>query len=277
MPTISWPEIRVTSWQGFIGAIEPCLDAYKGHVPPVYVFRGQADADWPLEPALSRHLRFVADPVVGRQIEELLETEFIAQASSFPEAQGVWTALASAGRAERWAFMQHHGCPTRLLDWTSSAYVAAYFSVCDFEGRDGALFVVGAAALDKYWTTSRAGVDITDDDLIDPTSAERVVFTWPQLRPQRLTVQQGHFSVNTKILSSHGEYICTACAAISSANPSAVVYRKIVIAKELKLVMLQQLRSMNIAPHALFPTIDGLGRSLVDLTRLKVALALGTA
>ena len=269
-----WPETVVTSWQEFIDAIEPCLDAYKGHVEPVYVFRGQADASWLLEPSLLRHLRTVADPGAARKIEELLETEFLAQAFSFQETQGVWMYLAEAGRTERWAFMQHHGCPTRLLDWTASAYVAAYFAVSELPDRDGALFVVGAAALDQHWAGSAQGsVDISDDGLVDPSAAERVVFTWPQLRSQRLAIQQGHFSVSTKLLSRHDGPICEACAFAASDAANRVIYRKVVIAADLKLVILQQLRAMNIAPHALFPSLDGFGRSLADLARLKVALA----
>ena len=52
---MDWNKINVTFWSEFTQALEPLLDAYKGHVPPVYVFRGQADASWLLEPSLFRH------------------------------------------------------------------------------------------------------------------------------------------------------------------------------------------------------------------------------
>jgi hypothetical protein len=272
--SIRWPEIVATSWQDFTKALEPCLDAYKGHVQPVYVFRGQANASWSLEPSLLRHLRTVSDPAAARKIEELLETEFLAQSSLFPETQSVWVALAAAGRIEQWAFMQHHGCPTRLLDWTASAYVAAYFAVDQLPKCDGALYVVGAAALDQHWANiDRGPVSISSDELVDPTTHERVVFTWPQLRSQRLAIQQGHFSVSTKLLSAHDGPILSACASVASDKSERVIHRKIIIASDLKLVILQQLRAMNIAPHALFPSLDGFGRSLADLARLKATLA----
>lgn len=133
---MSWNEVNVASWQQFTDALEPVLDAYKGHIPPVHVFRGQPDASWLLEPSLLRQLRSVEDPVAARNIEELLETEFTAQASLFPETESVWLALLAAGKTEVWAFMQHHGCPTRLLDWTASAYVAAYFDKVDISPGD---------------------------------------------------------------------------------------------------------------------------------------------
>ncbi len=37
--------------------------------------------------------------------------------------------------------MQQHGAPTRLLDWTTSAYVALYFAVCENFESDGSLWL----------------------------------------------------------------------------------------------------------------------------------------
>ncbi len=48
-----------------------------------------------------------------------------------------------------WLFlMQHHGLPTRLLDWTESPIVATYFVVTKNQDRDGALW-----ALDPFTLT----------------------------------------------------------------------------------------------------------------------------
>jgi len=38
--------------------------------------------------------------------------------------------------------MQHHGAPTRLLDWSTSIYVAAYFAVIEQPNADGVIWIV---------------------------------------------------------------------------------------------------------------------------------------
>lgn len=36
--------------------------------------------------------------------------------------------------------LRHYGVPTRLLDWSMSPYVAAYFAVCDHDSEDGEIW-----------------------------------------------------------------------------------------------------------------------------------------
>jgi hypothetical protein len=76
----------------------------------------------------------------------------------------------------------------------------------------------------------------------------------------------------TNSLAPHDQPILEACSAVAADNASSIIQRKIVIASRLKLTILQQLRAMNVAPHALFPTLDGLGRSLADLASLQAIL-----
>jgi hypothetical protein len=36
--------------------------------------------------------------------------------------------------------LRHYGVPTRLLDWSMSPYVAAYFAICDHDKKDGEIW-----------------------------------------------------------------------------------------------------------------------------------------
>jgi hypothetical protein len=47
--------------------------------------------------------------------------------------------------------MQHHGLPTRLLDWTENALVAAYFAVSENMKEDGEMWVIFPQRLNKHY------------------------------------------------------------------------------------------------------------------------------
>ena len=111
-----------------------------------YAYRGHADCAWDLRPSLLR----IAPSAEATHLLELgkaLVTEFKSQAHLALDSRE----LPQLGEpaAAWWALMQHHGAPTRTLDWTQSAMVAAYFAVERLPDRDGALFLVDIQSINE--------------------------------------------------------------------------------------------------------------------------------
>jgi hypothetical protein len=97
------------------------------HGEPIW-FRGQADASWPLKPSLLRKRG-------GLKAEQALVKRFKQNAYLLLPPRPV--------QEHEWLFiMQHHGVPTRLLDWTESPLVAVYFSVVKHPKMDGTLWAL---------------------------------------------------------------------------------------------------------------------------------------
>jgi hypothetical protein len=114
-------EVVVSSLGELIDRVTPEQpDAVTGRRRDSGIYRGSASAQWPLLTSLDR-LGGVHPPHTKAYLEEHLLRNFIRYSRPHIGSQPAndWELLVLA---------QHHGLPTRLLDWTYSPFVAAHFT-----------------------------------------------------------------------------------------------------------------------------------------------------
>src|SRR6266511_109532 len=142
-----FPEIRIRRWEEFLKYITN---------PPYsnWAFRGQHHGEWPLETALARYLRdFGVDPRAWTEQESRILRIFKRKAHQYlhqpPDLDDDFQWL---------ALMQHHGAPTRLLDFTWSPYVAAFFALQRTRGL-GAVWAINPRRVASGAARRASGVD----------------------------------------------------------------------------------------------------------------------
>lgn len=189
--------------------------------------RGHAKETWELTPSLSRHLKS------GVPVEEALAVErraldvFKSMAHTYLPvgmipANPPW----ASSMLEWWALMQHYQAPTRLLDWTSSLFVAAYFASYRHWDLPGAIYVFHfGAVLDQITKRYGARANATNDDLCHADSPPSIHHFSPMRRSERLVAQQGSFTVSLNVLGSQATTILDACTEAAALNRSRVVFQ----------------------------------------------------
>lgn len=265
--------VIVESLQKFVEVVRPMSPGSGAAQSGEYWFRGQTNAEWGLQPSFLRMTQHIEEqPEEALRLEDAARHEFMSKAHLFIDSN-------SMGKVKTvpcwWALMQHHGAPTRLLDWSVSPYVAAYFAAHqDGSHSDGAVWCFCHKRLRRAFVSEYGDEppDLTrteDEDpavkqlhaaLRDPGGKPSVVpLEFKFFSSPRMAEQQGRFTMCLRVDQDH------TCIA---AKIHRTFLTKLIIPHKRKPDFLAELRRMNITAAALFPGVDGLGRSIAELTSL---------
>lgn len=249
-------EYRVKSWLDFQEKIFD--NTYKNNIKRYrsdYIFRGLSNVDYELKTSLSR----CCDD--NGVLERALHRNFHKYSiNELPNDCNFWDLITIA---------QHHGLPTRLLDWTFSPYVALHFATEDFSryDSDGAIWCIDFIEATKllpnsfkdylnkfdaiYFTTGLLnGIAKDYDDMckFEINNSPFMIFFEPPSIDSRIVNQYALFS----FLSS------TTISIQNWFNDNSSIVKKIIIPKELKLEFRDKLDQINITERVIYPGLDGL-------------------
>jgi hypothetical protein len=260
---MAWNTRQLADWGDFVSMVDT-LGIGKENGPS-WFFRGQADASWGLTPSLLRHFRgrslsYKKAHGIERQASDFFFSRMHLLAERTPNLQ------VTDRNVVLWAMMQHHSCPTRLLDWTESPFVALYFAVEKLMELDGALWLFEASTLDTLMTKAFGNLAYNNSIYFQDPPSPAVYPVVPVQHTQRSAAQQGVFTIGTDLLSDHEAPME---AQFERAGKSKYL-QKLVVPAALKYELLSRLRVMNISAISLFPGIDGLGRAALEGIRLRV-------
>jgi len=242
--------VTVSSWDEFVR----CTDSLED-----WAFRGHVQADLPLTTSLARRLQlYCPDRATWPQREQRAMRIFRRKAHNYLHDKAV---LDDDLRCL--AMMQHHGAPTRLLDFTKSPYVAAFFALERASG-DATVFALNTPALWRSTpafdrTLDRERIDLrTEGNFERYFNVNRYPLLWvgePIEMDKRLIAQSGLFVVPGQLELSLREIL-------NEYDASGGLLREIVLPLALREQALRALYRMNITHATLFPDLEGLARSI---------------
>lgn len=247
-------DIIVNNWQELQDAL--FHDAWDNRIKRYrspYVYRGMWNKDFDLKTSL---IRLGGD---YEQLEPHLLRNFKKYAhNNASPGDSVWNWLAVA---------QHHGLPTRLLDWTYSPYVALHFATANIQEyhTDAAIWCVNYVKSNEFLpdklrkAIKTEGSNVFTPEVLEPVCSslrelgsfkedDFVLFLEPPSLDARIVHQFALFAMMSNAKAVLSDWL----------KDYMNLYFRIIIPAELKWEIRDKLDQANITERVLFPGLAGL-------------------
>jgi FRG domain len=213
-----------------------------------FAYRGNSDAAAPLASGL---VRLAGDVELERQLMRAFR-KYARQDAVPHDTDWDWLALG-----------QHHGLPTRLLDWTYSPYVALHFATQNMTkyDRDGIVWTIDYVRAHEQLPLRLR--DALADEGAQVFTTELLAEVAPGLRD--LDDERHEFvlfveppSFDARIVNQYALFCVMSPVDLHLEDWAA----RIVIPAELKWEIRDKLDQANVTERVLFPGLDGISRWL---------------
>jgi FRG domain len=191
-----------------------------------WVFRGHSDRKFNLIPSVGRGGHTSAST---EKFEKSLFRSFRREAGSYldPLPANDWEWLSVA---------QHHGLPTRLLDWSHNPLAALYFAVEQNRDKDGEMFALYAPLKAPESINAKSPFDVS-----------RALKYYPNIVSPRIRAQEGLF------------VICPAPEVALDLNlRTDWTIERLLVPASAKGRLRYELYRLGVHESSMFPHIDGL-------------------
>lgn len=195
-----------------------------------WVFRGHTSCSHRLVPSIGRggHTSSSAEKY-EQSVFQVFKREARAFINDVPSDDWEWLALA-----------QHHGLPTRLLDWSHNPLVGLYFATCERNEEDGKLFALKAPKKMSSRVREKSPFEITGPFKF-----------YPDAITPRIRAQEGLFVVFSDIEKE-----------LTSSTRDDWLIDDFLVPAKAKAKLRYELYRLGVHSGSLFPDLDGLAKNI---------------
>lgn len=232
-----------------------------------YFFRGHGSSSYELLPGVFRNDHPESD-----------------LSHDFRDRAAITSTTPAYAEHDTWLFLaQHHGLPTRLLDWSESPLIALHFALHrNLHSDDAEVFALDPTRLNKkvlgnFWFPDRsdpcyryrflkafyrAPETLPWDvglDLDTVRERELPLAVSPVVVHERMISQKAAFTIHG---DDHNDLI-----AMSDKKDLKKLFSKVIIPQKFKRPIEVDLKKLGVTRSMVFPDLGGIAEELVDLTK----------